>query len=33
MVKEEQFQYIAFTFSQTLFETLFNEKVKNKQLL
>ena len=33
MVKEEQFQHIKFTVSQTLFGTFFNEKAGNKKLL
>ena len=32
-VKEEQFQHIKFAVWQTLFETLFNEKIENKKLL
>ena len=32
-VKEEQFQHIKFTVSQTLFETFFKVKVENKKLL
>ena len=31
-VKEEQFQHIKFAVWQTLFETLFNEKIENKKL-
>ena len=32
-MKEEQFQHVKFTVLQTLFETFFNEKIENKQLL
>ena len=32
-VKKEQFQHIKFAVWQTLFETLFNEKIENKKLL